>query len=261
MLTPTRVASSLLANRPYVPPSWFEDYEQLAQLSGGIQIYLDRNYYYDAAKAAALEPHNASSTWPGTLLKSNPALTVVTMWVGVLGLALLSRNEYSEGTKDNQGHRFRTFEIGKQFVDSSGAQIWPNNAFFDDRVSEKGGNLATHNNREQTSPTIEDIQQFIVETFSLGGLGDLAKLCPVSRQTLYAWRKPNARPDKSSIRRFYVLWDMANNWKTAGFPAPSAHLRKPILKNRSLYDYLSDKDIDIDAIKFIGHRLLVTSMR
>ena len=261
MLAQTSVKSKSLATRSYVPPLWLDEYEQLAQPSGGVQIHLDRNFFYDRAKAAVLEVHDAASAWPMPLLKSNPAFTVISVWLGVLVWALSFPNENSAFTENIQGPWFQAFQIGKQSVDSSGTQIWQNNAFFDGRISAPSNELLTYKGKRETSPTIEEIQNFIVEIFSLAGLDDLAKLCGISRQTLYTWRKSNSRPDKENIRRFYVLWDAARNWKAAGFPAPAARLREPVLKSRSLFDYLSDRDVDIDAIKFIGHRLLITDLR
>ncbi len=116
-------------------------------------------------------------------------------------------------------------------------------------------------NKKAISPTVEEIQKFIIETFSLTELNELAQLCGISRQTLYRWRKLKSRPDKENTKQFYVLWDMALNWKAAGFPAPGTRLREPVLKSRSLFDYLSDRDVDIDAIKFIGHRLFIADLR
>lgn len=123
--------------------------------------------------------------------------------------------------------------------------------------------MQVDDNLEPTSSTnsVEEIECAIVATFSLSGMTELSKLCGVSRQALYDWRKSGSKPEKDKILRLYSLWDASRNWGSSGFPSPGAQLHMPILKNRSLYNYLSDLHLDNEAISFIGHRLLVNSLR
>lgn len=85
---------------------------------------------------------------------------------------------------------------------------------------------------------------------------ELAQICKVqSRKTLYNWINGEARPRKSAMSRVFNLLVTARAWRSSGFAAYKEQLHEPVLDNQSVFDLLSQPEIDRERILFAGSRL------
>lgn len=91
--------------------------------------------------------------------------------------------------------------------------------------------------------------------FSLNRL-QLAGVCRVTRRTLYSWLD-GVEPRRDALQRIAALHRAALDWQRSGFPMPEAALQFPLLKGRSLLDLLTAEYLDLEAIHFLGARLMV----
>ena len=83
----------------------------------------------------------------------------------------------------------------------------------------------------------------------------LGEICGgVTRKAVYDWQA-GAVPRPAKIERIYALRRAALDWERAGFGAPGARLRAPVLGDRSLFDLLRAEPLDLEAIHFAGSRL------
>jgi hypothetical protein len=82
----------------------------------------------------------------------------------------------------------------------------------------------------------------------------LGEICGVTRKAVYDWQAGSV-PRPAKIERIYALRRAALDWERAGFGAPGARLRAPVLGDRSLFDLLRAEPLDLEAIHFAGSRL------
>lgn len=86
-------------------------------------------------------------------------------------------------------------------------------------------------------------------------VAQLGEICGgVTRKAVYDWQA-GAVPRPAKIERIYALRRAALDWERAGFEAPGARLRAPVLGDRSLFDLLRAEPLDLEAIHFAGSRL------
>ncbi len=89
---------------------------------------------------------------------------------------------------------------------------------------------------------------------------ELAQVCKVqSRKTLYNWINGEAKPRKSAMSRVFDLLVTARAWLSSGFIADREQLHEPVLGNQSVFDLLSQPEIDKERILFAGSRLNMLS--
>ncbi len=89
---------------------------------------------------------------------------------------------------------------------------------------------------------------------------ELAQVCNVqSRKTLYNWINGEAKPRKSAMSRIFDLLVIARAWNSSGFTADREQLHEPVLGNQSVFDLLSQSEIDKERILFAGSRLNMLS--
>jgi len=250
----------------FIPPHWLEQYKSLAQPSGGIQINLDRHYIREIESIFNLETTAGNNKWPQqiTPAQMDTRFAIVALWSVIPGMVALSTMDtdlYESIGGLDISRRIYPLAFNNLLLDYSGNQAWITNDPIQQQFRDTASLPTSLTIQKSNAPSIEEIQNYIVHTFCLSGIADLANLCGVSRQALYDWRKSTARPEKDKIIRLYSLWDTARNWTSLGFPAPAAQLHQNILRNRSLHDYLSETQLDTDAISFIGHRFFVAGPR
>lgn len=90
---------------------------------------------------------------------------------------------------------------------------------------------------------------------------ELAQICKVqSRKTLYNWINGETRPRKAAMSRLYSLLLTARAWTNAGLSSDSEKLHEAILGKQSLFDLLSQTEIDNERILFAGTRLNFESL-
>ncbi|WP_419582594.1 helix-turn-helix domain-containing protein [Thiolapillus sp.] len=89
---------------------------------------------------------------------------------------------------------------------------------------------------------------------------ELAQVCNVqSRKTLYNWINGEAKPRKSAMSRIFDLLVIARAWISSGFTTDREQLHEPVLGNQSVFDLLSQSEIDKERILFAGSRLNMLS--
>lgn len=89
---------------------------------------------------------------------------------------------------------------------------------------------------------------------------ELAQVCNVqSRKTLYNWINGEAKPRKSAMSRIFDLLVIARAWNGSGFTADREQLHEPVIGNQSVFDLLSQSEIDKERILFAGSRLNMLS--
>lgn len=92
---------------------------------------------------------------------------------------------------------------------------------------------------------------------------ELAQVCKVqSRKTLYNWINGEVKPRKSAMIRVFDLLIAARAWRSSGFVADREQLHEPVLEGQSVFDLLSQTEIDKERILFVGSRLnLISPMK
>lgn len=89
---------------------------------------------------------------------------------------------------------------------------------------------------------------------------ELAQVCNVqSRKTLYNWINGEAKPRKSAMSRIFDLLVIARAWNGSGFTTDREQLHEPVLGDQSVFDLLSQSEIDKERILFAGSRLNMIS--
>jgi transcriptional regulator with XRE-family HTH domain len=91
---------------------------------------------------------------------------------------------------------------------------------------------------------------------------ELAQVCKVqSRKTLYNWINGEVKPRKAAMNRIYDLLLSARAWRKTGFSVVLGQLHVPVLSGQSVFDLLSEEQIDRDRILFAGSRLSMLSSK
>jgi hypothetical protein len=84
---------------------------------------------------------------------------------------------------------------------------------------------------------------------------ELAQICNIqSRKTLYNWMN-GAKPRKAAMDKIYDLLVTVRAWTSSGFSVDHEQLFRPVVGGKSVFDLLSQPDIDKDLILFAGSRL------
>ncbi len=89
---------------------------------------------------------------------------------------------------------------------------------------------------------------------------ELTQVCNIqSRKTLYNWINGETEPRKSAMSRIFDLLVTARAWRSSGFSADRDRLHEPVLDDQSVFDLLSQPEIDKERILFAGSRLNLMS--
>lgn len=89
---------------------------------------------------------------------------------------------------------------------------------------------------------------------------ELARACGIqSRKTLYNWINGEATPRKSAMNRLYELQLLSRAWLTSGFSIDRSQLFEPVVDGKSVFDLLSEPNVDRDTALFAGSRLNLMS--
>ena len=76
-----------------------------------------------------------------------------------------------------------------------------------------------------------------------------------SRKSIYNWIKGETQPRKSTAKKIYDLLLISNSWKNSGFSADRELLHQPVADGKSVFDLLSEKQLNKELIIFSGSRL------
>ena len=102
---------------------------------------------------------------------------------------------------------------------------------------------------------LDEVVKEIMDTFDLTKEEHSRVFKVSSRKTLYNWIDGLTTPRKAAMNRIFELLVIARDWKSSGLKANSENLRKPVIKNQSVLDLLSDESLDEERILFAGNRL------
>lgn len=117
-----------------------------------------------------------------------------------------------------------------------------------------GGEGEANGHSSAASPLVQRLD-VIADNFALNHQ-QLADVCQVSRAALYAWRG-GTEPRRGALQRISALHRAALDWQRSGFPRPTATLQLPLFKQYSLLDLLCATSLDLEAIHFLGMRLVL----
>ncbi len=119
-------------------------------------------------------------------------------------------------------------------------------------------NIIINEDQVDKNSKLDSIINTISDTFGLTK-DDLTKICRVqSRKTLYNWIDGTSTPRNHAMHRIYNLYNIAQAWLYAGFQLDKATLHFPVLDTNSIFDLLSQDELDKEQILFAGSRLSVT---
>jgi DNA-binding XRE family transcriptional regulator len=100
----------------------------------------------------------------------------------------------------------------------------------------------------QPLPSAGEQLAAIQSTFGLNK-SQLAAACAVTRQTIYDWYAGNFEPEGTNAERVSALYRLARMIRRSGFqPVPSKATDRPLPNGKSLFDLLSDHELDARQI-------------
>lgn len=93
----------------------------------------------------------------------------------------------------------------------------------------------------------------VQSTFNLT-VDETAKVCGVSRKTIYNW-KDGDQPNKAKFRRLMLISMIVDAWRKSDLPATRNVLEQPIIGNQTIFELLTQTNVDQDKILFAGNRI------
>lgn len=107
--------------------------------------------------------------------------------------------------------------------------------------------------------TFDKIVEKISVTFNLTK-NELADVCQVrTRKTLYNWIDGSSKPHKSTMKRIYELFDIAQAWRQSSYPNTAESIHSPVVDGRSVFDLLQEDKLDKERVLFAGTRLALAN--
>lgn len=108
---------------------------------------------------------------------------------------------------------------------------------------------------------LNNLQNEIISIFGITK-DDIASICGVSEINVRNWsRKESIDCSNRGMNRLFKLSRAAKSWRNAGYPpVPKKSLHDPVIKDESLYDALTNSNIDVDRIVLIGARLALVHL-
>ena len=143
-------------------------------------------------------------------------------------------------------------DIQSRFSYSSGGQvIW--------RYTEtgSGGLLFSVSAQEAQTKAEQNHAALLVDkvqsTFNLT-VDETAKVCGVSRKTVYNW-KDGDQPNKAKFRRLMLISMIADAWRKSDLPVTRNVMEQPIIGTQTILELLAQTDVNQDKILFAGNRI------
>lgn len=95
----------------------------------------------------------------------------------------------------------------------------------------------------------------ICSSFGLN-IKELSEILNVkSRKSIYNWIKGETQPRKLTAKKIYELLLISNSWANSGFSADRDLLYRPVIDGKSVFDLLSEKQLNKELVLFSGSRL------
>ncbi len=87
------------------------------------------------------------------------------------------------------------------------------------------------------------------------GVSDLSKVACTTRMTVHNWIKGSSEPQPRNLDRLFELSVLASNWIAAGYTDDRAAIRQPVVDGMSIFELLTNEQLDTDLLLFAGSRL------